>query len=112
MGEVTIKNKRTPRGYLVFSPWNDETLKYTIFQIALGYNPISKLEIVSSLNIGNYATAMYLYSYTTRTKKYNPKVYLSAVETMAYQWTFDRQNAQNDPAEKYEKSGSLCNIKF
>jgi len=89
-------------GRVAFCPWNDVLYNCSILQLNLGSNPISSLEVVSSLNSFNLTYGMYYYSYDSRTKKYNPKVYLGAVQTTSGAWNLDRQNAQN----WVEKSGS------
>ncbi len=86
MGSVNIRRGYTSGGYCVLSPWNDAGYSYCILQLNIGYNPISKLEIVSALNSFNLAVAMFYHRYDNRTAKYNPKAYLGAVQTFAGQW--------------------------
>ena len=57
----------------------------------LGYNPLSKIEIVSGLNVFNYASGSLAYNSGNRTQKYNPKVYIGTSQTIAYAWNYDRQ---------------------
>ena len=49
----------------------------------LGYNPLSKIEIVSGLNVFNYAPGSLAYNSADRTQKYTPKVYLGTTQTIA-----------------------------
>jgi len=102
MGKVTIRTSLTSQGYLVLSPWDGNANQYAILAISAGTNSISKLEIVSSLNSFNLARFNYLFNYTICTKKYNPKVYLGAIQTVANMWNYDSQNGQNWA----QKSGS------
>ncbi len=95
MGQVTIRNSRTSQAFLALSPLNDESSRYTIGQINLGSNSMSRLEIVSSLNVLNLGHSTYEYFQPNRTEKYNPKVYFSAVQSVAFYWTTDVQNGQN-----------------
>ncbi len=57
----------------------------------LGYNPLSKIEIVSGLNVFNYASGSLAYNSGNRTQKYNPKVYIGTTQTVSDSWLFDRQ---------------------
>ena len=66
----------------------------------LGYNPLSKIEIVSGLNVFNYASGSLAYNSENRTQKYNPRIYLSTPETIAFRWTFDRQTYAGSLIEK------------
>jgi len=49
-------------------------------------------------------------NYVNCTKKYNPKVYMGAIQSVAKNWNIDTQNAQNYPAADLEKSGSWPNL--
>ena len=80
---------------MALSPWNNTAVKYSILQIALGANPISKLEVVSQLNLFNQGRAMYYYTLSNRTQKYNPRVYLGTISTFAYAWNFDNFGPEN-----------------
>ena len=63
----------------------------------LGYNPLSKIEIVSGLNVFNYASGSLAYNSGNRTQKYNPKVYIGTPETAADSWIYDLQNIEKYP---------------
>ncbi len=97
-----VRRGYAARGFCAFSPWNDTSKVYSALQLYLGTNPISLLEVVSSLNSFNIADGMYHYDKGNRTAKYNPKVYLGTVQTTSTVWNSDRQNPLGDP----EKSGS------
>ncbi len=110
MGKVTIRSSQTSQGFMALCPWNDSNHIYSSTQLNLGNNPISSLEVVSALNSFNIAWDEYYYSYTNCIQKYNPKVYLGAVQSASTNWNFDQQNGQinglgNLPGG-YEKSGS------
>ncbi len=83
-------------------PWNKEVEKYTTGQINLGSNPISKLEIVSSLNSFNLGRMMYHYNYTVCTQKYNLKVYFGTIQSVNESWNWDN----NMGLSADQKSGS------
>ncbi len=96
---------------MTVSPWNDKIYTYTSGQLLVGSNPISKIEIVSSLNSFNIARYMYEFHYPTRLEKHNPKVYLGTVQSVAVTWNGDTQDPQKvDPewvSADGQKSGSL-----
>ncbi len=106
MGTVTGRTSQTSRGWLTISPWIENNFTYTISQLDLGNNSISKLEVVSALNSFNLGYDQYHFNYSTCTKKYNPKVYLSAVQSVAYAWNYDQQNTEKWASNGHEKSGS------
>ncbi len=116
MLSVTKRTNFTSRGWVALTPWNNPDHTYSIMQINLGNNFISTLEIVSALNSFNITREMYLYNHINRTEKYNPKVYLGAVQSMAKQWNLDNQDSQKvDPkwvTAGDKKSGSLLDIIF
>ena len=58
---------------------------------------MSKLEVVSLLNIPSQARNMYYYNSANHTQKYNPKVYIGTSQTIAIQWNFDLQNIEKYP---------------
>ena len=82
----------TSRGWVALSPWNDATYTYSILQLYKGYNPLSKIEVVSLLNIPSQAHEMYLYNTGSCLVKYNPKIYLGTIQTIAQTWLYDIQN--------------------
>ena len=90
-GGAPLRYEYTAGGFSSFQPWNETSCAYSILQLYKGYNPLSKLEVVSTLNTLNLGRAMYYYGYDINTKKYNPKVYLGTTQTIAYVWNFDRQ---------------------
>ncbi len=110
MGSVTNRTSFTSRARASLSTWNDPNYTYTVLQLNLGNNPLRKIEIVSALNSLNYGYHTYYYDYRYCYEKYNPKVYLGAVQGVAYQWNRDVQNGQTnglpDLLGKAEKSGS------
>ncbi|HBD06379.1 MAG TPA: hypothetical protein DCY93_03100 [Firmicutes bacterium] len=93
-----------------FGPWNYESQNYALGQINLGSNPLSKVEIVSVLNSFNYATFSWWYDAPYATPKYNPKVYMSTVQSVSKSWLYDYQTGQTNGLgrlpEGGEKSGS------
>jgi len=87
---------------MAVSPWNESRYTYAVGQLLIGNNPISKIEVVSALNSFNLARYMYEYHAPTRTEKYNPKVYLGAVQGVAGYWISD----ENSGLTSGQKSGS------
>ncbi len=102
MGQVTNRISLTSSGSISMNPWNGDGNMYSPITINVGSNPLTKIEIVSALNSFNLTYAMYEYYTGNRPAKYNPKVYLSAVQSVANRWNFDTQNGQNWD----QKSGS------
>jgi len=97
------------------SLWNNDSAKaYAVAQINLGNNPLSKAEIVSALNSFNLTIYLYHYNYPFSTGTYNPKVYLSTIQTTAKNWLYDNNPGLKDlpnlpgnaDGSSYEKSGS------
>jgi len=107
---VQIRNSFTAKAKAGFGPWIANKYKYSIGQINLGNNSNSRLEIVSLLNIPNLAVDSFFYNYTNCPQKYNPKVYLGAVQSAALNWNYDQQNGQKNDLPSLpggvEKSGS------
>ena len=95
-GAVPTRYAFTVRGWVALSPWNQSEFAYSILQLKLGSNFISKLEVVSMLNITSQAYNMYCYS-ANRTAKYNPKVYLGTSQTIARNWNLDSQYIEKYP---------------
>ncbi len=106
MGIVTNRTIQTSRGFIAISPWNDSAYTYVVGMINLGNNFISKLEIVSALNSFNLAYQIYHYNHQNCPQKYNPKVYLGAIQTTARNWNYDYQTGQTNGLPAPEKSGS------
>ncbi len=102
MGQVTIRTSYTSRGILGLAPYSGNYSSYEICNINLGSNPLSKIEIVSALNSINLGRWEYLYNHVCCPQKYNPKLYLSAFQSMAPQWNYDN----NSGLSGEQKSGS------
>ncbi len=113
MGDATIRTGLTSRGFCALSPYNGDANLYAVSAINLGNNFISKLEIVSALNSFNISTHLYHYNNRNCTKNYNPKVYLSAIQSVSMYWFYDedsnRTNLPTLPLSDPEKSGSWIN---
>ena len=60
--------------------------------IILGSNPSSNLQVVSQLNLLNLGHSTYWFDEKYEIKKYAPKVYIGTSQTIATNWTIDRQN--------------------
>ncbi|HBD06175.1 MAG TPA: hypothetical protein DCY93_02045 [Firmicutes bacterium] len=106
MLSVEARNSLTSSGLGALRPWDNKKFTYAFAQLNLGSNPISNLEIVSSLNSFNLAYGMYYYGADTYVQKYNPKVYLSAVQSVTKQWNYDPENAEKMGQSGSDKSGS------
>ncbi len=74
------------------STWNDLGYNYGIDQINIGSNPLSKLQVASSLNLFNQARNMYYYSNTNCEQMFALKVYFSTLQTLSNNWLYDIQN--------------------
>ena len=70
----------------------------------LGYNPLSKIEIVSGLNLFNYAPGSLAYNSGNRTQKYNPKVYIGTLQSTSKEWNYDFQNTSKPPANQWPQN--------
>ncbi len=110
MGSVTSRNGLTSKSYIGFAAWVPVQHGYNISQINLGSNSISKLEIVSSLNLFNIAHFMYHFNYNSCLQKYAPKIYLGTVQSASANWNSELQTGQTnglgDLPGGGEKSGS------
>ncbi len=110
MGQVTNRNNLTSRGTIPLGAWINPNSTYMLLQLILGSNPSSKLEVVSALNSFNISDRMLQYYHASFYEKYNPKIYLGAVQSVAEKWNQDLQTGQTnglpnlDPGQ--EKSGS------
>jgi len=109
MGTNVQGRNYTARGQGALTPWIDPTYKYSLYQLYLGSNFISSLEIVSSLNCLNLARWQYAYEAGSRTSRFYPKLYLSTVQSVSFQWNYDVQGNPNFDQKQGEKSGSLIN---
>ena len=94
---VPTRYQVTARSHLGFAPWEDKSYTYSILQIGNGSNSISKLEVVSQLNVFSQAHLLYHYNPNVMPKKYAPKVYLGTSQTIARNWNYDRQTDINHP---------------
>ena len=83
------------RGWAFLQSWCVSKFEYSILQIALGSNPISKLEVVSAPNVLSYAVNSLFYSTKEDTAKYNPMVYLGTISATSSGWIYDGQDATN-----------------
>ncbi|HBD06023.1 MAG TPA: hypothetical protein DCY93_01250 [Firmicutes bacterium] len=92
----------TSQGFIALAPWYGDFNKYEYSAVNLGNNPNSKLEVVSSLNLFNQSSHLYSYDHGTRAEKYNPKVYMSTVQTTSINWIYDA----NRGLKSDQKSGS------
>ncbi len=92
MGGANVRTSCTGRGTHFFCPWTNVKHIYSAGQINIGNNSISRLEVVSALNVFNLATYNYHYNQSACTEKFNLKAYLSAIQTIANGWDFDIQN--------------------
>ena len=90
-GGAPLRYAFTSRGWVALSPWNQSEFAYSILQLKLGSNFISKLEVVSSLNLFNQGRAMYYYTLSDCTSRYYPKVYLGTLGTVSYWWLCNRE---------------------
>jgi len=114
MGIVTGRTSQTSRGSQSFNPWINPDYTFSVYQLLLGNNSLSKVEIVSALNSFNLAFRMFHYSYPNCPEKYNPKVYLGAVQSASINWNYDYQKPQKTGLPNLvpgqEKSGSWPRI--
>ncbi len=92
------------------NPWLGDYSSYDYSTINKGTNPISKLEVVSSLNFFNLGHWEYHFNYQNCTQKYNPKLYLGAIQTASRDWNYDLQTGQTNGLgnlpDGLQKSGS------
>ncbi len=118
MGKLTGRTSCTSKGFIALAPWFGDYSIYEHSVLNLGTNPNSRLEVVSLINILNISSHLYSYDYNNRAAHFNPKVYMSTVQTSSINWIFDRQNGQTNGLPNlvpggYEKSGSIIkNIKL
>ena len=96
-GGAPLRYEYTASGFCGLSTWN-ESQAYALGQMNLGYNPLSKIEVVSSLNLFNQGRGMYYYTLSNCTERYYPKVYLGTTQTIAYAWNYDHQTGINYPS--------------
>ncbi len=110
MGKVTSRTSQTSRAVDGMTAWINPDSTYSVFQLNIGSNPNSKLEIVSALNSFNLANRMFQFYYPSFISKYNPKVYFGTIQSVADSWQNDVQTGQTnglpDLPGGSEKSGS------
>ena len=104
VGAAPLRYGFTGKGRNTLSPWVNSSYTYSLLQLNLGSNPISKLEVASSLNLFNQARNMYHYNYQNCTSRYYPKVYIGTAQTIAIQWNYDSQNTSKPPANQWPNS--------
>ena len=103
-GGAPLRYEYTASGRSTISPWNDATFAYSILQLYKGYNPLSKIEVVSSLNLFNQGRAMYYYTLSDCPERYYPKVYIGTSQTIATGWLYDSQNTSKPPANQWPQN--------
>lgn len=77
---------------LGLSPWINTGCLNSVVQILLGTNSISILEVVSLLNITSISHYFIDYSNSLRSPKYNPRIYLGALSSVAETWNNNMNN--------------------
>lgn len=77
------------------TPWNNPVRVYSELQLYLGANSISRLEVVSLINIFNLSQYLLSYYESTRTSRYYPKIYIGLLSTSSSGWLMDFQNGKN-----------------
>ncbi len=110
MASVNIRTSQTSRGMFTVSPWLGDNSIYDFSALNLGNNFISSLEIVSALNAFNISRYQYHFNYYNCPQKYNPRVYLGAIQTASTYWLYDnnpgQKNSLGNLPGQAEKSGS------
>ena len=79
----------TTRSLFAFSPLNHVNYLYSICMISTGYNPLSKIEVVSALNTLNLSTNSLHYNHANCTSRFYPKVYLGTNQTISTSWLYN-----------------------
>ncbi len=103
-GGAPIRYEFTGRGINALSPWNDATYTYSILQLYKGSNPLSKLQVASSLNLFNQARNMYYYSNTNCEQMFALKVYFSTLQTLSNNWLYDMKNGTETTLPNWPQS--------
>ena len=67
-----------------------------------GTNPLSRIEVVSLLNILKIGKEMLHYNYQNCPTKYAPKVYLGTIQNITYNWLYDSQTYAGSIIKKPE----------
>ena len=94
-GGEPLRYAFTARGWNALSPWNDNEYAYSLLQINMGSNPLSKLQVASALNVNNYAQHWLYHNESNRSLKYYPMIYLGTATTEANGWTYETKNGSN-----------------
>ncbi len=97
-GGEPLRYAFTVRGWGALHPWTDTSYAYSMLQINMGSNPLSRIEVVSGLNLSNQARHMYHYNPNVMPKKYAPKVYLGTPQVLGTGWNSDSQKGINYPS--------------
>lgn len=77
---MEIHSEFTSKSLDGLSPWNNINNTFSSAQLNLAYNPISKIEVVSSINLHNLGRGTLYYYDGDHTNKYNPKIYLGVLK--------------------------------
>ena len=97
-GGAPLRYGYTTPGNHSFTVWADSRYSNGMTLIILGSNPSSNLQVVSQLNLLNLGHSTYWFDEKYEIKKYAPKVYLGTSQTIATNWTIDRQTGINYPS--------------
>ncbi len=107
----------TARAKFNLSPWSEPQYSYSILQLENGNNPLSRLQVVSKLNILSQARYTYHYNSYNCPERYYPKVYIGTIQTIAKGWIYDLQKGINHPStwpeikpQKGEANTKIFNI--
>lgn len=103
-GNNGLRDVYTSKGMDAFTPWKNPANMYSELQLYLGYNPISKLEVVSLVNLFNLSHYSLSYYEPTRTSRYYPKIYLGLLSTTSADWLMDHQNGGNITLSRWPES--------
>ena len=107
-GGAPARYPYTAGAYIGLSSWSHDIYTYSIAQLNLGNNPLSRVEVVSSLNLFNQARYTYHYNYSNSPERYYPKVYLGTTQTVALGWIYDLQKIENYPTIWPEIKSQKC----
>ena len=69
-----------------------------------GTNPLSRIEVVSLLNILKIGKEMLHYNSYNCPERYYPKVYIGTSQTIATGWNRDSQNTSKPPANTWPQN--------
>ena len=97
-GGEPLRYEFTSQSRFGLSPWCDDYYTYALSQLNLGNNPLSKVEVVSTLNTFNIGPDMYHVNPPYTSENYAPKVYLGTIQMTANKWNFDHQKGINYPS--------------